>query len=252
MEVAILTVGDELLAGDTTNTNATWLAEKMTERGVSVRRILVVPDERSLIADRVRAYGEQFDAVLVTGGIGGTPDDVTIEAVADALDRDLIVSEQALAAVERRLEEISDRVPDLDVDRETEAAIPAGARPLVNPAGLSPGCVAENVYVFPGIPGELKAMFREVEDEFSGAAVSQVLYTTEPEANIVPDLKAVADEHEVTVGCYPDREQRHNRLKVVAADEDVLAAAVGRLRDRIPVSETPVERDWGEGGAEGG
>ena len=117
MEVALLTVGDELLAGDTVNTNATWLAERLSERGVTVARILTIPDERALIAEWVRTYSDEFDAVIVTGGLGGTPDDVTIDAVADAFDRDLVVSEQALAAVEERLADIGDAVPDFDLDR---------------------------------------------------------------------------------------------------------------------------------------
>jgi molybdenum cofactor synthesis domain-containing protein len=245
----LLTVGDELLAGDTTNTNANWLAQRLTERGVTVTRILTIPDDRGLIADSVREYADAFDAVVVTGGLGGTPDDVTVEAVADAFDRDLVVSEQALTRVRERLADLPDSVPDLDLDPEAEATIPEGSRPLLNPEGLAPGCVVENVYVFPGIPQELKAMFGEIAEEFSGEAVSQFLYTEEPEANIVPSLEAVAEAFAVTVGCYPDRDARHNRLKVTATDEETLAAACSRLREEITVSETPIERDWSRGDA---
>jgi molybdenum cofactor synthesis domain-containing protein len=251
MEVALLTVGDELLSGDTANTNATWLAERLTERGVTVTRILTIPDERALIAERVREYSDAFDAVIVTGGIGGTPDDVTLEAVADAFDRDLAVSEQALTTVRERLEDIGDAVPNLDVDAEVEATLPAGARPLINPEGLSPGCVCENVYLFPGIPRELKAMFGEIAEEFTGQAVSEFLYTEEPEANIIPTLEGVAEEFDVTVGCYPDRDARHNRLKLTATDEATLAEATAYLRDRVAVSETPIERDWSRSDAYG-
>jgi molybdenum cofactor synthesis domain-containing protein len=248
MEVALLTVGDELLAGDTENTNATWLATRLGERGVSVRRILVVPDDRALIADRVGAYSEAFDAVVVTGGTGGTPDDVTMEAVADAFDCGMRVSEAALSDVRDRLGAIedADAVPDLDVDPEAEATIPADARPIHNPEGLAPGCVLENVYVFPGIPGELKAMFGEVADAFAGDARSRFLYTEEPEANIVPTLQATGERFDVTVGCYPDREARHNRLKLTATDDETLAAAVAFLRERVETSETPIERDWSD------
>ncbi|MFC7132660.1 MULTISPECIES: competence/damage-inducible protein A [Salinibaculum] len=245
MQVALLTIGDELLAGDTVNTNAAWLAERLTERGVTVTRILTIPDDRSLIAERVRAYSDAFDAVIVTGGLGGTPDDVTVDAVADTFDRDLVVSEQALSAVEERLDNLGDAVPDLDVDAEAEATIPAGSRPLLNPQGLSPGCVVENVYVMPGIPRELKAMFGEIAGEFAGDAVSKFLYTEEPEANIVSTLEGVAESFDVTVGCYPDREARHNRLKLIATDEGTLDEAAAYLRERIEVSETPIERDWG-------
>lgn len=246
MDVALLTVGDELLSGDTVNTNANWLAEQLTDRGVSVGRILSVPDDRAVIADHVAKYNEQFDRVIVTGGIGGTPDDVTIEAVADAFDRELTVPELTRSAVERHLADLNQRLPDLtiEVDVEAEAAIPEGSRPLLNEAGLAPGCVLENVYVLPGIPEELKAMFATVADEFTGERRSTYLYTVEPEAHLIWALEDVMERYAVTVGCYPNREAGHNRLRITTTDDGELAAASDWLLENIDASETPVSRDW--------
>lgn len=246
MEVALITVGDEVLAGDTVNTNANWLAAQLSERGATVARILSLPDQRSTIASHVADYSAGFEAVIVTGGIGGTPDDVTMEAVADAFDRELAVPEVTRVDVTETLREFQAEHPelDLDVDAEAEAALPEGARPLLNEAGLAPGCVLENVYVFPGIPEELEAMFEGVGAEFSGDKRSRTLYTTEPEANIVGDLEAVMKRFDVTVGCYPDREAGHNRLKLTAVDAKQLDDATDWLLDSIAASETPVSRDW--------
>ena len=246
MEVALLTVGDELLSGDTLNTNANWLAEQLSERGVRVARICSVADDRSEITTHVAEYSTAFDRVIVTGGIGGTPDDVTMQAVAGAFDRTLQATEVTRQSVDQRLAELEARMPDreLALDREAEAAIPDGSRPLLNETGLAPGCVIENVYVLPGIPGELKAMFRAVAAEFSGERVSRFLYTVEPEANIVPTLETAMDRFAVAVGCYPDREAAHNRLKLTATDESVLDAASEWLLSQINASKTPVSRDW--------
>ena len=246
MEVALLTVGDELLAGDTENTNATWLATQLSERGVEVRRVLVLPDVRTLIADHVREYSDLFDAVIVTGGIGGTPDDVTMEAVGDAFDREMVVDDRALEDIEKKLEWFENEGPDLDIDLnvEAEASIPDGARPLLNSQGLAPGAVLNNVYVMPGIPDELKAMFDDVAERFDGDSLSRFLYSTEPEANLIGALEDVQAEFDVTAGCYPDREAGHNRLKLTATDDEVLAAAADWLIDEVGASETPVERDW--------
>ena len=246
MQVALITVGDELLSGDTVNTNANWLAAELSERGVAVPRILSIPDDRGEIADRVREYAADFDAVIVTGGIGSTPDDVTMEAVADAFDREMGPTDLTRESVERRLSAIRERVPDreFDVDVETEAAVPAGSRPLVTDAGLAPGCVVENVYVMPGIPDELKATFEAVADEFAGDRRSRFLYTVEPESNIVPALREAMERFDVAVGCYPDREAEHNRLKVTATDDDALADAAAWLLSNVDASETPVSRDW--------
>jgi len=246
MEVALLTVGDELLAGDTENTNATWLATQLSERGVEVRRVLVLPDDRTLIADHVREYSDLFDAVIVTGGIGGTPDDVTMEAVGDAFDRSMVVDDRALEDIEKKLEWFENEGPDLDIDLnvEAEASIPDGARPLLNSQGLAPGAVLNNVYVMPGIPDELKAMFDDVAEKFDGDSLSRFLYSTEPEANLIGALEDVQAEFDVTAGCYPDREAGHNRLKLTATDDEVLGAAVDWLIEATGASETPVERDW--------
>ena len=248
MEVAIITVGDELLAGDTANTNATWLADRLSERGVTVERILALPDDRETITERVRAYSDVFDAVLVTGGTGGTPDDVTMEAVADAFDREMVVRERALEDVEKKVAVYKERNPDIDlqIDLEAEASLPAESRPLINDAGLAPGCVIENVYVMPGIPEELKSMFENVIEAFDGDSVSTFLYTVEPEANIVWALDDIEAEFDVSVGCYPDRDEGHNRLKLTATDQQTLDDATAWLQESIDTSETPVSRDWND------
>jgi molybdenum cofactor synthesis domain-containing protein len=236
METAIVTVGDELLAGDTENTNAGWLCRQLSERGVTVTRVLTIPDERAVIARHVREYAEAFDAVVVTGGLGGTPDDLTVEAVADAFDRPMEPDDLARADVERTLAAIADRLPDIDVDVRAEASVPAGARPLRNEEGLSPGCVVGGpddpeadglgaVYVLPGIPGEMRTMFESVADEFAGDLRSRLLYTEEPEANLIDRLDEVAERFGVLVGCYPDREAGHNRLKLRSDDGSALDRA---------------------------
>ena len=237
MNAALLTVGDELLAGDTANTNATWLCERLAARGVTVERVLTVPDELDVIAEATRRYSEAFDAVVVTGGLGGTPDDLTMEGVAAAFDRDLAENDLALADIERTLEEIADDYPELNVDVSAEATIPTGARPLINDVGLSPGCVLENVYVLPGIPSEMKGMFESVAGEFEGDVDSRFLYTEEPEANLIERLDGVRERFGVRVGCYPDREAGHNRLKISGRDPETLADAEAWLRDRVTLSE---------------
>jgi len=234
MDAAIITVGDELLAGDTENTNATRLARRLTERGVAVRRVLTVPDETTTIADAVRRFDEAFDATIVTGGLGGTPDDVTMAAVARAFDRDLAPDDAARADLEATLERLREERPELnlDLDVEAEASIPVGARVLLNPEGFAPGCVIGGVYVLPGIPGEMRAMFETIADEFAGDVDSRLLYTTDPEANMVEDLQTARERFGVQVGCYPDREKGHNRLKLVGEDPDALDAAADWLGAR--------------------
>jgi molybdenum cofactor synthesis domain-containing protein len=237
MNAVLVTVGDELLSGDTANTNATWLGKQLADRGVTVKRMLTVPDETDVIADAVRRYSDAFDAVIVTGGLGGTPDDITIGSVAAAFERDLVENELARADVEKHLESIAGKYDELNVDVAAEARLPAGARPLLNRAGMSPGCVLENVYVLPGIPAEMERMFEDIADDFEGDVGSRVLYTEEPEANLIDRLDEVRDRFGVQVGCYPDREAGHNRLKVRGSDDGVLDEAEAWLTERIVLVE---------------
>lgn len=244
MEAALLTVGDELLAGETENTNATWLARRLTDRGVSVARVVTVPDDRAVIARYVRRLRRRFDAVLVTGGLGGTPDDVTKAAVADAFDRDLVVDpgvrEDVVAKAQAFVEanpEVRDRY-DLDVDFDAQAAIPDGARPLVTEESFGPGLVLENVYAFPGIPRELHVMFELVAEEFGGDVVSRSLYTPAPEGALNDVIAAVGERFDVAVGSYPGRGATPGRLKVTGVDSDAVDAAVAWLEDRVETTDS--------------
>ena len=242
MEVAILTVGDEVLAGDTENTNATWLARRLTEDGASVVRLLTLPDDRELIAETVREWAESFDAAIVTGGLGGTHDDVTADALADAFERDLVVVDEVRAdvidsvAAYRGVDPQTLTEDEIGIDVDAWAALPEGSRVLLNPEGLCPGCVVENVYAFPGVPAEMKAMFELVAEEFGGDATSTTLYTPQPEASLLDALDGVRERFDVTVGSYPAVDDP-NRVKVTGTDAGTVADAAAWLRDRIEIVE---------------
>ncbi|MFD1647336.1 competence/damage-inducible protein A [Haloarchaeobius litoreus] len=245
MQVAILTVGDEVLAGETTNTNAAWLAEELTGRGVTVTRILTVPDDEAVIAEWVREFSAGFDAVVVTGGIGGTPDDVTVEAVARAFDRPMVVREDQRERLVRRAEAFREANPDLaadyefDVDFDAVASLPEGARTLVTDESWAPGCVVANVYVLPGIPEEMRAMFAVVADEFAGDRTSETVYTPTPEGALGGALGVVRERFDVAVGSYPAPVDEPGRIRVSGSDPDAVAAAVAWLRDHVETCEPP-------------
>ncbi|WP_126661017.1 competence/damage-inducible protein A [Haloterrigena salifodinae] len=245
MHVAIVTVGDELLAGATTNTNASWLAERITERGSSVDRILTIPDDRALIADYAARWNDAFDAVIVTGGIGGTPDDVTVEAVADGLDREFVVFDRIRERLFEKAAEFRDENPDLveeydlELDLDAAASLPEGATPIVTDAGWAPGCIVENVYVFAGIPDEMQAMFRAVEDEFRGDAVAKTIYTPAPEGSLHEVLEGVTETFDVSVGSYPRGENRPGRIRVRGTDEAAVEDAIAWLEDRVETTAPP-------------
>jgi molybdenum cofactor synthesis domain-containing protein len=223
MDVAVVSVGDELLAGDTVNTNATWLGEQLTERGVSVERVTVVPDRVADIARVVNEHAAEHDAVIVTGGVGPTHDDLTMDAVAAAVGREVETDESVL---EWLAEEGDYARADLT---DGTADLPAGARPIHNTVGVAPGCVVENIYVFPGVPQEMKAMFESVADDFEGESrhVERVTID-EPESALLDRLAELQDRFDVKAGSYPGESVQ---VKIESTDEDVVSAAAEWLRE---------------------
>lgn len=239
MDVALLTVGDELLAGDTENTNASWLGRQLTAAGVTVTRVLTVPDDESVIADAVARYRAAFDAVIVTGGIGGTPDDVTKAGVAEAFGRSLTVPDDVRATLEAKAErfaadnpEMVDRY-DMELDLDGWASVPEGGRALLTEESFAAGCVVESVYVLPGIPEELKAMYATIADEFDGDRTTETIHTPAPEGALVGHVTTAREKFDVAVGSYPRKDDEPGRVKVTGEDPAAVADAAAWLRERI-------------------
>lgn len=227
MDTAVITVGDELLSGDTVNTNATWLCSELTERGVDVQRVTVVPDDLAAIAQLVNEYRAAYDAVLVTGGLGPTHDDVTMEAVAAAFGRDLVEDEEAA----EWLREHGYAADDLT---EGTAELPEGARPLHNEVGVAPGAVINSVYVLPGVPAEMKAMFESVADEFAGTQrYTEFVLVDEPESALLDRLEELQTRFDLKVGSYPGE---YVRVKLAGANEQTVTEAATWLRERVTVA----------------
>ena len=225
MRVALITVGNEILSGDTVNTNAAWLGERLTESGVNVERMTVIPDRVADIARVVNEYRAEYDAVIVTGGLGPTHDDVTMEGVAAAFGTTLEADE----STERWLAEEAGYSGD-DLAPET-THIPEDAEFLRNPGGVAPGCTIGTVYVLPGLPAEMKAMFELIADEFGGdARYATTVETPEPESELLDRIETLREEFDVVVGSYPGETVR---LKIQGYDEETVEQAAGWLESNV-------------------
>jgi molybdenum cofactor synthesis domain-containing protein len=225
MRAAVVTVGDELLAGEAVDTNAAWLCERLRERGVDVERITTVPDRVADIARVVNEYRAEYDAVVVTGGLGPTHDDVTAEGIAAAVGRDLVEHEAARAWL------VEEGGYDADDLADGTATLPAGARFIPNDAGVAPGAVVESVYALPGVPSEMKATFERVADEFEGeVAHTETVHAAEPESALLDRLSAFEERFDATVGSYPGESVR---LRVRAADARTAAEGAAWLREHV-------------------
>ena len=220
---AIVTIGNELLSGDVANTNGSWLAGRLEGAGIAVRLLAVLPDDVDAVAAFLRRHGPEVDVVIVTGGLGGTPDDVTREALAAAFD----VPQVEFPEVAEQLRARFRRDPDYV---SPWALLPEGSRPLENPLGGAPGFAIGNVYVLPGLPAEMEAMYELVEAELQrGAPIEswRRTYST-TESRIVEVLRELEQRHPgVRVGSYPSFRPDGSEVEVVlkSADPSELAAA---------------------------
>jgi len=229
MHVALVTVGDEILSGETVNTNASWLGDQLQSAGVTVERMTVVPDRVADIARVVNEYHAEYDAVIVTGGLGPTPDDVTMEGVAAAFGTEITDDD----AVSRWLE-TEKGYSNEDLAPET-TYIPERAEMLPNPNGVAPGCVIENTYVLPGVPEEMRAMFAVVADDFSGEQTYvESVETPEPESQLLDRIVDVQEAFDVSVGSYPGETVR---LRVEGTDRETVTAATSWLYERVETVE---------------
>jgi molybdenum cofactor synthesis domain-containing protein len=227
---AILTIGNELTAGDVANTNGVWLAKRLERSGVTVTMLAAVPDDIDAVARFIRREAPEADFVLVTGGLGGTPDDLTREALAAAFG----VAQETVPDLADALRARFRRDPEYAA---RWAALPMGSRGLENPLGGAPGFVIENVYVFPGLPAEMEAMFGSIAAEFAGAPPItswRRRYKTR-EQEIVTVLAEAGERFPgVLVGSYPSFEGGP-QVEVVAKsqDADELAAASAWLEAEL-------------------
>jgi nicotinamide-nucleotide amidase len=187
VRAAIVTVGNELLFGETVDTNAAWIGRELVQRGIPVVRRYTVGDVDEDIAEAVDLARGAAELVVVTGGLGPTPDDRTKPALAAHLGLPLIADATARRDVEARFRAAGmNGVPPLS---SGQYEVPEGARVLRNPKGTAPGLLLESeggwIAMFPGVPRELKAIFSldfaSALDELMGAATAihhRVIHTT--------------------------------------------------------------------------
>jgi len=159
-DAEIIAVGSEMLTSQRIDTNSLYIADQLNALGVEVRRKLIIGDDRASLTDAVQSALEHTPIVILTGGLGPTEDDVTRQAVADALGRKLLFSQEICDAIEERFRRRQRKMAEIN---KRQAYVIEGAEVLPNTNGTAPGqWIANNgriVIMLPGPPGELKPLF---------------------------------------------------------------------------------------------
>ena len=162
MQIEIVTIGNEVLSGRTVDTNFAWLARALERASVQVAWHTTVGDSAEKIGEALKRALERADGVVMTGGLGPTPDDITRKAIATVLSRPLQLDEAVLEHVRERAKRSGRRLP---ASIESMALLPRGAEAWLNPVGSAPGILVlqgeKPVILLPGVPHEMEALATE-------------------------------------------------------------------------------------------
>ena len=228
----MLVIGNEILTGKIQDQNVAFVAQELFALGVSLRRVIVCPDEVEVIASDLNALRHAHDFVFTTGGVGPTHDDVTIAGVAAAFGRAIVrdprMETMLRAHYKERLGEGHLRMAD----------VPEGAALLSTPEVPWPTVNLENVFIFPGVPELVRLKFPQLRERLREGAgfVSRAVYTTSDEGDIAALLDAVvAAFPDVSIGSYPQWRELSYRTKLTVdgRDPERVEAAIVRLREGL-------------------
>jgi len=228
----LLVIGNEILSGKVVDTNSPYLARELRELGVDLIRILTIPDEVDLIAQETLGMSRICDFVFTSGGIGPTHDDLTMDGVARAFGRKVVLNESICSRIER-----AQGKPPNESQRKM-GMVPEGAQ-LIDAGDLwFPIVVVENVHIFPGIPQLFQKKFRSIRERFRGVPFHlKKVFVSLWESDIADSLHQVLGEFpELLLGSYPriGDAGHHVMLTLESRDEDYLGRALDSLLGRLP------------------
>ena len=197
----LIIIGNEILSGRTQDSNLAIIGRKCDALGIRLTEARVIADTEADIINTVNTCRATFTYVFTTGGIGPTHDDITAAAIARAFDVALLRNPDAAAALDRYYEP-----KRLTEARLKMADIPAGARLIDNPVSGAPGFQLDNVFVLPGVPAIMEAMFDGLTHRLLGGdpILTHNVTTNLPESEIAADLELLQEQYpDVSMGSYP-------------------------------------------------
>lgn len=226
---ALVIIGNEILSGRTQDSNTPWIAERLTERGIILGEVRVIPDEEAVIIFTVNELRAKFDYVFTTGGIGPTHDDITAACVATAFGVPLTQNDEAFRVLEEYY-----GIEELTPPRAKMCLIPEGAALIPNPVTAAPGFIMDNVHVMAGVPRIMQAMLDYVMTVIVAGKpiLSSTVSCTLTESAIAADLEALQDKYEdVQIGSYPHYRGGSLGLSIVmrATNQPRLESAMAEL-----------------------
>ena len=225
---ALLVIGDEILSGRTKDKNIGYIAEYLTNIGIDLKEVRVVPDEEPEIVAALNALRVRYGYVFTTGGIGPTHDDITADCVAKAFGVAIDYDPRAVEIMTARVRETGGVMNEA---RMRMTRVPAGAELVLNKVSAAPGFWIGNVIVMAGVPHIMQVMLEYVTPRLKTGAkmLSESVRADCREGDIGTELGAIAKRHsDVVIGSYPFMDEKiggNTHVVVRSRDAAKLGAA---------------------------
>jgi len=231
---ALIVIGDEILSGRTQDKNIAQVAQWLNGQGIRLAEVRVVPDVEQRIVDAVTALRGQVDYLFTTGGIGPTHDDITIDAIAAAMDVPVVIHPQA----RQILEEYYAARGGVNEARLRMARVPEGAELIPNAASGAPGVRLANIFILAGVPSIAARMLEALDGALEGGrpVVSATVTAHAAESEVAELLRQVQDDHAgVSIGSYPFFKDGRGGAEFVIRSEDgeLVERCAAALRERL-------------------
>lgn len=199
---ALVVIGDEILSGRTQDKNVAQIAAWLNVQGIRLAEVRIVPDVTGAIVEAVNTLRARNDYLFTTGGIGPTHDDITVDAIADALGVAVVHHPEAVAVLEHYY---ATRGGATEA-RLRMARVPDGADPIPNRLSGAPGIHIGNIFIMAGVPHITAGMLDALTGTLQGGrpVVSKTIGCWVAESEVADLLRTAEKEHEgVAIGSYP-------------------------------------------------
>ena len=232
---AIVIIGNEILSGRTVDKNTSFIASWLSEKGISVEEVRVIPDKEKLIIDTVNELRKKFAYVFTTGGIGPTHDDITSVSISKVFNQKYQYHPEAYKLLEDYYKN-----QDFNDGRKKMAKMPKNAKLIPNPKTFAAGFYVENVFVLPGVPSILQAMLPYLDKIIkTGKKIISISIDSElRESSLADELSKIQDRYKVVdIGSYPYFKDKLGTVLVLrSTDENEIKSCekeVNELIDKV-------------------
>ncbi|MDX8387997.1 MAG: molybdopterin-binding protein [Ghiorsea sp.] len=231
--VAILVIGNEVLSGRTREANAWFAAETFFKVGCKLSEVAIVADDHQQIVDTLKRLHQNFDAVITSGGIGPTHDDITMQSIADCFGVPLLEHDDT---VQLMLDFYGQDA--LTEGRRRMARLPQGAKPILCEQSIAPGALINDVYVLAGVPHIFESQLNAVLENFKGdkAFIRHEIEIKLAESKFAAELAAIQALYtDIEIGSYPGRcgKDPCGKICISGIDEDKIKMVKNTINDML-------------------